>query len=101
MKFGLTDHELNILHKIVIDPLIQIKARVWIFGSRARGDHRPFSDIDILFELPPGKTLELSFLSEMKEEVEDSSLPYKVDIVNAKEVAESYRKGVLKDKFEF
>ena len=24
--------------------------RVWLFGSRARGDHRPRSDIDLAFE---------------------------------------------------
>jgi hypothetical protein len=27
---------------------------VWLFGSRARGDHRPDSDIDLLVVLPDG-----------------------------------------------
>ncbi|HUR25245.1 MAG TPA: nucleotidyltransferase family protein [Candidatus Thermoplasmatota archaeon] len=32
-------------------------ARLWLFGSRARGDARLDSDIDLLFEAQPGKTL--------------------------------------------
>ena len=28
--------------------------RVWIFGSRARGDHNPDSDLDVLVEAGPG-----------------------------------------------
>ncbi len=27
---------------------------IWLFGSRARGDHRPDSDIDLLLVLPDG-----------------------------------------------
>lgn len=27
--------------------------RVWIFGSRARGDHRPDSDLDVAVEIDP------------------------------------------------
>jgi len=30
---------------------------VRVFGSRARGDARPDSDLDLLFELVPGRTL--------------------------------------------
>lgn len=29
-------------------------ARVWVFGSVARGDDRPDSDLDLLVELKPG-----------------------------------------------
>ncbi len=33
-------------------------ARAWLFGSRSRGDHRPNSDVDLLYE-PEGRELEL------------------------------------------
>lgn len=41
------------LHRLVaqLDP-----DEVWLFGSRARGDHRPDSDIDLLVVLPDGLT---------------------------------------------
>lgn len=32
-------------------------ARLWLFGSRARGDAGPDSDVDLLYEAQPGKTL--------------------------------------------
>lgn len=31
--------------------------RLWLFGSRARGDARPDSDVDLLYEARPGKSL--------------------------------------------
>jgi uncharacterized protein len=41
-----------------IDRLVEVigahpqVARVWLFGSRARGDHRPRSDVDLAIEAP-------------------------------------------------
>jgi predicted nucleotidyltransferase len=32
-------------------------ARLWLFGSRARGDAGPDSDVDLLYEARPGKSL--------------------------------------------
>ena len=32
-------------------------ARLWLFGSRARGDAGPDSDVDLLYEAQPGKSL--------------------------------------------
>jgi uncharacterized protein len=39
------------VHRLIVqlDP-----EEVWLFGSRARGDHRPDSDIDLLVVLPDG-----------------------------------------------
>jgi len=39
------------VHRLVaqLDP-----EEIWLFGSRARGDHRPDSDIDLLVVLPDG-----------------------------------------------
>jgi uncharacterized protein len=43
------------VHRLVaqLDP-----DEIWLFGSRARGDHRPDSDIDLLVVLPDGLPLE-------------------------------------------
>jgi predicted nucleotidyltransferase len=32
-------------------------ARLWLFGSRARNEPRPDSDVDLLYHAKPGKTL--------------------------------------------
>lgn len=100
MRFGLTDSEYDLLRCLVIEPLAKRGARVWIFGSRARGDHKKFSDIDILFEISDRAVLPAGFLSRIQEEVEESRLPYKVDLVEMRQLAESYREGILKDRRE-
>ena len=49
-----------------------------MFGSRTTGRYRKFSDVDLFYK-DPFPTSELLVL---KEELEESNLPYKVDITN-------------------
>jgi predicted nucleotidyltransferase len=100
MKFGLSTLEYALVDKLLFTPLKKRKCKVWVFGSRARGDHKAFSDLDILYENSELSELSLGELSQIKEDLEESELPYKVDIVNFDEVAESYRDGISKDRIE-
>jgi predicted nucleotidyltransferase len=50
---------------------------VLIYGSRAKGNYRPASDIDLTFI---GKDLTSSLLSEIEFKLDDLLLPYKFDI---------------------
>lgn len=64
--------------KILTDnqPRIQSEFGVtglWIFGSVARGDNRPDSDIDILVEMPP-KIFLLSALKDFLENILHTSV---------------------------
>lgn len=95
MKFGLSFAEYELLGKIVVEPLCAKGAVVWCFGSRARGDHQKFSDIDLMVECSEGLAL---LLSELKEKIEDSSFPYKVDLVEKSSFASSYLEGFERDK---
>ncbi len=52
--------------------------RIYLFGSRARGDERMHSDIDIAID---GDTLLSSKLSQVRDVIEESHIPYKVDLV--------------------
>lgn len=52
----------------------------WIFGSRARGDYQRASDIDLAIEFRKPS------LALFSDEVERSRLPYKVDIIDMKNV---------------
>lgn len=75
-------------------------ARVYLFGSRATGKYKKFSDIDLLFEFTPYQK-ELSFKAlQLLEPVESSSFPYKIDLVEAQQLAPSYKEGVLKSRVE-
>lgn len=94
MKFGLSESQFDLLTQLAIQPVKEAGGRIWIFGSRARGDHQPFSDIDLLLELPASAKI----VGKITEALEESRLPFKVDLVLIDELAESYREGVLKER---
>ncbi|MCF6206531.1 MAG: nucleotidyltransferase domain-containing protein [Sulfurovum sp.] len=54
-------------------------ANIYLFGSRARGDASACSDIDIAIE--SDRTLKEK-LARIRFAIEESSLPYKVDLVD-------------------
>ena len=90
----------QILNSTVIGPLKEAGAKVWIFGSRARGDHRKFSDVDLLYEFPEGLSPPKGFIFDIKSELEESRFHFKLDLVDVKELASSYRDNVLGDRLE-
>ena len=99
-KFGLNPEEYNILYQLVFLPLYQNKARVFVFGSRATGKHQKFSDIDLLYENSKAHPVPGFILAKIREDIENSHFPYKVDLVNKDELAQSYRDHVLKEIIE-
>ena len=73
------------LRRLVLDSLGEHDAEVWLFGSCARGEVFRHSDIDVAI-LPRGE-LPVGFFSELAESVEESSIPYDVDIVDLRSAA--------------
>lgn len=97
MNHGLSESEFDLLLKLVVDPLKKLGAEVWLFGSRARGTHQKFSDVDILFRMNQNTSISGADLGLIKESIEESAFSYKVDIVNYEELAQSYIAGIEKD----
>lgn len=95
-RFGLEQRHIELLEKLALAPLRAEGCHIWVFGSRARGDHREFSDLDLLVDGEPPAHL----LGEIRENLEESSLPIKVDIVLDAELAESYRANVERDRLQ-
>jgi predicted nucleotidyltransferase len=87
----MSDEQFSLLNKLVLEPMKNHGASVYLFGSRATGRHHPYSDVDLLYsgEIPG------IVMSEVKEAIEESSFPFKVDIVRDSELAESYRPTVI------
>jgi len=52
---------------------------IYLFGSRARGDAGAYSDIDIAIESHRSVK---GILSQLRAEIEQSLLPYKVDLID-------------------
>lgn len=70
--------------------------RVWIYGSRGRGDHREASDIDLAADAPEMSTKEFSSLCAR---LEDVGLIYRVDLVHLQSVLdEEFRGRIERDK---
>lgn len=99
-RFGITKNHFTILDELLIQPLKSCGSKVWIFGSRARGDHRLASDVDILYEQPSDRPLPAGLLFRITSNMEESRFPYLLDLVNVKDLAESYREGVMSERIE-
>ncbi len=59
-------------------------ARAWLYGSRARGRHRPGSDIDLAVE----GTLSHTQTIQLLERLEALDLPYKIDLALLHEITD-------------
>ena len=85
--------DLAAARRIVLAGLGTQRARVFLFGSRARGNARPNSDIDIavLADAP----LEADTLARIREALEESSIPYVVDVVDLATADPSFREHAM------
>lgn len=98
MKFGLTPEEWNFIDAILVQPLRLKNAKVYCYGSRARGDYKKFSDLDLMVESDPAINLNLPAFHE---KIQNSNFPYKVDLVHYSDFAEAYKNGYENDKVAF
>ena len=63
--------------------------QVWVFGSRATGRARRYSDLDLAVDA--GRPLTLDETATLAEAFSDSDLPYRVDIVDWRSVDAGFR----------
>lgn len=100
MKFSLSPSQFQILEHLAIAPLREAHAKIYVFGSRSRGDHHLFSDLDLLIKESNTHPLSDTLLSKIREDLEESNLTIKVDLVNDKYLSSVYRPFVEKDLVE-
>lgn len=75
MRFGLTENTISsILNVLKKYPQID---EVILYGSRAKGNFREGSDIDLTLK---GKDLILTTLNRISDDIDDLLLPYKIDL---------------------
>ena len=82
--------EWEIVREILVRHLPE--REVWAFGSRVKGNAKPYSDLDlaVLGDQP----LSLEKVSDLAEDFSDSNLPFKVDIVDWATTGERFRKVI-------
>ncbi len=69
---------------------------VWVFGSRATGRTKPYSDLDLA--VSGEKLLGMDLIGQLAESFAESDLPYKVDIVDWTTASENFRKTIERDR---
>jgi uncharacterized protein len=83
------------VRRIVIRALREQDATVFLFGSWARGDATAGSDIDVAIE--PHSSLPHGLLAELREGLEESRVPYRVDVVDMRDAAPALRRRILEE----
>lgn len=91
MPYGLEQEDLTEIVKIFASN--SKVDRVVLFGSRAKGSHNVGSDIDISIL---GKELTTNDIIDLKVQIDEISLPYKVDLVIYEKIVEP----MLKDHID-
>ena len=86
------------VREIVMDVLRDEDVRVYLFGSCATGSARPSSDIDVAIE--PRRGLAPVSFATLRERLEDSDVPYDVDVIDLTAASREFahrvrREGVL------
>ncbi len=70
-------------------------AKIYLFGSRARGTHTEYSDIDLA--LDAGAKLSLVAVDEAKSIMAASNIIHRVDVVDMYRISEGMRADILQE----
>jgi type I restriction enzyme S subunit len=70
--------------------------KVWVFGSRATGRARRYSDLDLAIDA--GRPLTLNEIAGLTEAFSDSDLPYKVDLVDWHNIDDRWRQTITAER---
>ena len=97
MEHSSRDGMLQRVREIVLSELGECSAKIYLFGSWARGTESQSSDIDIAIDWSNGLAAPLATLREV---LEESTIPYRIDVVDLAEadvvfVEKVQKEGVL------
>ncbi len=87
------ENALRTIKKIILKFVDPKTHQLFLFGSRANGKARKFSDFDIAVN--GKKPLPLKTLALIKETLEDSDLPFEIDVVDLARTNKKFKKLAL------
>lgn len=94
--FSLTPAQFRLVDTI-LQRFLPANTHVWVFGSRANGKNRKFSDLDLLLD-QQGVALPEAVLLALREAFDESPLPYKVDLVDWNTLSDSFKRCIQNNK---
>lgn len=72
------------------------EARVWVYGSRAKGRARRYSDLDLMLD-DHGRPISASVMGNLDEDFDESDLPIIVELHDLAQTDERFLARVRKD----
>ena len=72
------------------------EVKVWVFGSRATGRTRRYSDLDLAIDA--GRPLTLDEAASLADAFSESDLPYRVDIVDWRAIDDRFRQIIARER---
>ncbi len=94
-KSTVYESSLELLKDMARDVFKGENVAVILFGSRGRGEHLETSDIDVGI-LSKGE-VNKSKITLFREKIENSNIPYKVDVVDLSRASKEFTQVVLKE----
>jgi predicted nucleotidyltransferase len=92
LRIALPEDHLRLVLDVLRSHLPQ-SAKAWVFGSRATGRARHYSDLDLAIDA--GRRLTLDETARLAEAFSDSDLPYKVDVVDWNDIEDRWRQTIV------
>lgn len=80
---------------LVLRALADYPVTVYLFGSFARNEARPSSDIDIAVD--PHDSLPRGTMARLREELEESTIPKRVEVVDLRDADPEFRERVRRE----
>lgn len=69
---------------------------VWAYGSRVKGNARPYSDLDLA--VISTEDLSLKLMADLKNDFAESDLPFRVEICDWMAISEDFR-NIIKENY--
>ena len=88
------DHRWLVLH--ILRAHLPQSTKAWVFGSRATGRARRYSDLDLAIDA--GRRLTLDETARLSEAFSDSDLPYRLDLVDWHDIDDRWRQLIAAER---
>lgn len=90
---------LDEVRRVVLEELEGLPVRVFLFGSWARGEARPDSDVDVAVR--PLAPLPRGVLARLRQRLEESTVPRRVEVVDLAEAPQGLVEAVAREGIEW
>jgi len=95
MKIDIESRYLGLVKDSIKSIVKNDKLKIYVFGSRSKGTSKQYSDLDIALDL--GSIIDPKIMSKIIGELDETTIPYKVDVIDLNNIQDSYRNCIKND----